>query len=119
VNRGSSWQGTVFEGMSKLPNPEGKPFIELFKHGSWSIEMYAPRGTDGQHPHEQDEVYVVASGEGAFVAGDDRYAFGPGDALFVPAGVAHHFEDFSDDLAVWVIFGGPMGGEKTGAPAEG
>jgi hypothetical protein len=31
--------------------------------------------------------------------------------LFVPAGVEHRFEDFSDDFAVWVVFWGPDGGE--------
>ena len=35
----------------------------------------------------------------------------PGDLLFVPAGVVHRFEEFTDDLAVWVIFYGPEGGE--------
>jgi hypothetical protein len=32
--------------------------------------------------------------------------------LFVPAGVVHRFEDFSDDLAIWVMFYGPEGGEE-------
>jgi hypothetical protein len=31
--------------------------------------------------------------------------------------VEHRFEDFSDDLAVWVIFYGPDGGEQTGSGA--
>jgi hypothetical protein len=31
--------------------------------------------------------------------------------LFVGAGVEHRFEEFSDDLAVWVFFYGPEGGE--------
>jgi len=31
--------------------------------------------------------------------------------LFVPAGVEHRFENFSDDFATWVIFYGPEGGE--------
>jgi hypothetical protein len=26
--------------------------------------------------------------------------------LFVPAGMIHHFEKFSDDFATWVIFYG-------------
>jgi mannose-6-phosphate isomerase-like protein (cupin superfamily) len=26
--------------------------------------------------------------------------------MFVPAGVEHRFESFSDDLAVWVVFVG-------------
>ena len=48
---------------------------------------------------------------GQFVNGAERHPFGPGDVLFVSAGVPHRFEDFSDDLAVWVIFYGPEGGE--------
>jgi hypothetical protein len=38
--------------------------------------------------------------------------FGPGDLLFVPPGVAHCFEEFTDELAVWVLFYGPPGGES-------
>ncbi|MDQ3378133.1 MAG: cupin domain-containing protein, partial [Actinomycetota bacterium] len=40
----------------------------------------------------------------------------PGDALFVPAGVEHRFENFTDDLVAWVVFYGPEGGEE---PEEG
>ena len=43
-------------------------------------------------------------GHGEFIAGDKRTPFGTGDILFVAAGLVHRFEDFSDDLAVWVIF---------------
>lgn len=31
--------------------------------------------------------------------------------LFVPAGTEHHFENFSDDFATWVMFYGKLGGE--------
>ena len=55
---------------------------------------------------------MVASGRGTFVHGGQRTEFGPGDLLFVPAGVVHRFEDFGDDLALWVIFYGPEGGER-------
>jgi hypothetical protein len=34
-----------------------------------------------------------------------------GDLLFVAAGAEHRFEDFTDDLAVWVVFYGPCGGK--------
>jgi mannose-6-phosphate isomerase-like protein (cupin superfamily) len=86
------------------------------KHGSMSLRFYAPRGTDPQTPHEQDEIYLVASGRGFFVQGVDeknleRRHFGPGDVIFVPAGRIHRFEGFSDDFGTWVIFWGPLGGE--------
>ena len=52
-------------------------------------------------------------GRGAFTFGGERVKFGPGDVLFVPAGVVHRFEDFSDDFVVWVLFYGPEGGEAS------
>ena len=55
---------------------------------------------------------MVASGRGEFVSeGGGRVSFGPNDLLFAAAGVAHRFENFSDDFAVWVLFYGPEGGE--------
>jgi mannose-6-phosphate isomerase-like protein (cupin superfamily) len=103
---------TVTEALSRIPGARGERFVELLKRGALSIELYAPRGADPQKPHRQDEVYVVVSGSGMFRNGDRRDPFGPGDLLFVPAGVTHRFEEFSDDLAVWVIFAGPEGGER-------
>src|SRR3712207_8780767 len=46
----------------------------------------------------RSELYVVVSGSGRFVNGGERHAFGPGDVLFVPAGVVHRFEEFTEDL---------------------
>jgi mannose-6-phosphate isomerase-like protein (cupin superfamily) len=104
-------QLTVAQGLARLPGPDGERFVELFRHGTLSVELYAPRGTDPQSPHTRDEVYVVAAGRGTFQNGAARHAFAPGDVLFVPAGVVHRFESFSDDLVVWVFFYGPEGGE--------
>jgi mannose-6-phosphate isomerase-like protein (cupin superfamily) len=109
------FHGRAEEWVTKLPTPLGERFICAFEHGSLAIELYAPRGIDPQMPHDRDEVYVVVRGTGFFVNGPERHAFGPGDLLFVPAGVLHRFEDFTDDLAVWVVFYGPEGGEATQA----
>ena len=103
---------TVADGLGRLPGPEGERFVELFRRGTLSVELYAPRTNDPQAPHAQDEVYVVVSGTGMFRNGAHLHPFAPGDLLFVPAGVVHRFEDFSDDFVVWVVFYGPRGGEK-------
>lgn len=87
------------------------PYKELFSHGTLSIEIYKPESIDDQEPHDQDEVYVIASGTGQFVNGQSRHSFKQGDVLFVPAGVIHRFEYFSSDFSSWVIFYGPSGGE--------
>lgn len=76
-----------------------------------SVEIYQPQGHDPQQPHLQDEVYVVISGSGIFQNGAEKYPFGAGDFLFVPAGVNHRFLDFTEDFKTWVIFYGEAGGE--------
>jgi mannose-6-phosphate isomerase-like protein (cupin superfamily) len=102
---------TAAELLRQLPGPAGERFAVALERGGFSVEMYAPRGSDLQQPHSRDEVYVVVTGRGEFVNGSERHAFAPGDLLFVPAGVEHRFEHFADDLAVWVVFCGPEGGD--------
>jgi mannose-6-phosphate isomerase-like protein (cupin superfamily) len=110
---------TVAEAMERLPGQGGVRFAEVLEHGSLVVEIYAPRGTDPQTPHTRDEVYVVVHGTGEFVNGPESKSFGPGDVLFVPAGVEHRFERFTEDLIVWVIFYGPEGGEAALAERQG
>lgn len=95
----------------KAPLPPGRRSSLLMKHGTMELRWYAPRGADPQTPHDQDELYLVHRGTGQFQCGERRTAFGPGDALFAAAGEIHRFEDFSDDLELWVIFWGRKGGE--------
>ena len=95
----------------QLKSSEGN-FIELFKHGSLSVELYRPDKIDPQMPHDKDEIYVIISGHGAFVLEDERTTFSPGDILFVPAKATHRFENFTDNFATWVLFFGPVGGEN-------
>ena len=101
----------VLTGLDQLPGPDGQRYIELFRHGSLAVELYAPRGNDPQTPHSRDEIYVIISGSGRFHLGSARNPFGPGRRLFVPAGEEHRFLDFGDNFAAWVFFYGPEGGE--------
>jgi len=106
---------TVDEAMARLADRHDRRFETVFRRGTLMVEIYAPRGHDPQTPHTRYEVYVVVKGSGQFVSGSQRHPFGPGDFLFVSAGVAHRFEDFTDDLIVWVLFYGPEGGEGANA----
>lgn len=108
----SRFRVPLADGLARIPGPGGERFASVFERGSLSVEVYAPRGRDPQKPHTRDEVYIVVEGSGTFLCADAREPFGPGDFLFAPAGVPHSFQDFSDDLTVWVIFYGPEGGEK-------
>jgi mannose-6-phosphate isomerase-like protein (cupin superfamily) len=91
---------------------DGTRYMELLRHGSLAVEVYAPRGSDDQGVHDRDEVYVVIAGTGTFACAGERRPFAAGALLFVPAGVEHRFEDFSDDFSTWVLFYGPHGGEE-------
>lgn len=91
--------------------PADKRSFYPIRHGSMRVGLYAPRGHDPQSPHDQDEIYIVHKGTGTFRNGSESRPFGPGDVIFVKAGVDHRFETFSDDFETWVVFWGPKGGE--------
>lgn len=100
------------EKASQLLKESKGVFIELFKHGSLVVEFYKPDKVDKQQSHTRDEIYVIATGTGVFYHAGRTRNFAPGDFLFVPAGVEHRFESFTEDFATWVFFYGPEGGEK-------
>ncbi|MHA1538183.1 MAG: cupin domain-containing protein [Alphaproteobacteria bacterium] len=106
----AGWSAGVEELLGQIP-ARGMPSVSAFRHGTLEVKLYAPRGEDTQSPRTRDEIYVVVRGRGQATIASERKAFGPSDILFVPAGVDHRFEDFSDDLALWVMFYGPEGGE--------
>tara|TARA_A100001037_G_scaffold55992_1_gene48179 strand:- start:345 stop:683 length:339 start_codon:yes stop_codon:yes gene_type:complete len=93
------------------PETPGARYVEPASNGTMRLGLYAPRDHDPQRPHDQDELYIVQSGTGILRCDGGKQPFGPGDVLFVGAGVEHRFEDFSDDFAAWVVFWGPTGGE--------
>jgi len=109
--------------LSRIPGapsrqwPDGERYATGFEHGTMSLGLYAPVGSDPQQPHKRDEIYIVEGGTGTFVLEDRSVSLAPGDAVFVPAGASHRFEDFSPDFRTWVIFWGPDGGESSGEGA--
>src|SRR3982074_1218736 len=88
----------------RIPGPDGKRFASILDQGgALEVEIYAPRGVDPQNPHRRDELYGGVRGSGFFRMENLRERFGPGDLLLAPAGAVHRFEEFSDDLVVWVM----------------
>lgn len=101
---------TIEQFLSTLPLPAN----EKWKDGVWDVEpfekngvklvFFAPRGTDYQTFHDEDEFYFIARGSATLVIDDDRHSCSAGDVFFVEAKVLHRFEDISDDFATWAIF---------------
>ena len=111
-------KASAAELLQRLPGPVsaawpmGERFTQAFARGTMSVELYAPRGSDPQTPHAQDELYFIQSGSGRFRIEAEYYSFAAGDCFFVAAGVEHRFEEFSADFSTWVVFWGPDGGER-------
>lgn len=103
---------TTQKALQAVQNSADGQYAVLLENGSMELGCYKPVGVDEQTPHDQDEIYIVQTGTGSLVRDEEMIPFEPGDALFVAAGVDHHFVDFSDDFAAWVIFYGPIGGES-------
>jgi len=109
------------EAREHIPGSAGEHAVSFLRRGTvnamLALGRYAPlpRPTT---PHAQDEIYVVIQGRGVFFHDGKREPFETGDLLFVAAGTEHRFEDFTDDLAVWVVFYGPDGGEVPGGSSH-
>lgn len=96
---------------ARIPGPAGEHSVSVLQRGTLDVKLSLPTPPNQQTPHAQDEVYVVIRGRGILLHDGERDPFESGDVLFVAAGTEHRFEDFSEDLAVWVVFYGPRGGE--------
>ncbi len=99
------------EARARIPGPNGERSINFLRRGSLDVKLSRPLPPNQQTPHAQDEVYIVIRGRGVLLHEGKRESCEAGDCLLVAAGTEHHFEDFSEDLAVWVVFYGPPGGE--------
>jgi mannose-6-phosphate isomerase-like protein (cupin superfamily) len=89
----------------------GRPYLEFIRTGAMSVGLYVlrPGEQDRQQPHTEDEVYLVVAGRSSFTAGEATRLVGPGDTLYVEAGVPHHFHEIAEELQLLVVF----------APSEG
>jgi mannose-6-phosphate isomerase-like protein (cupin superfamily) len=100
------------EAMKQLLEQSEFPFTVVMKNGNMTVEYFSPQEIDEQTPHTQDELYVIIKGHATLCRDGKRISCKKADIIFVPAGMNHWFENFSDDFATWVIFYGPRGGER-------
>ena len=107
-----TYKVTAEDALKQLLQQSEFPFTVMMKHETMTIEYFAPQEVDTQTPHKQDEIYVIIKGHATFYRDGKRTSCKKNDILFVPAGMEHYFEKFSDDFATWVIFYGPEGGES-------
>ena len=98
-----------------IPGPAGERAVMVLQRGTLDVALSLPVPPNQQTPHVQDEIYVIIRGRGVLIHDGKRDPFESGDLLFVAAGIEHHYEDFSGDLALWRVFYGRDGGEVADA----
>jgi mannose-6-phosphate isomerase-like protein (cupin superfamily) len=99
------------EAQSRIPGPAGEHAVRMLQRGTLDVALSVPVHPIQQNPHTQDELYIIVRGRGVLLHDGKRDRFEAGDLLFVAAGTEHDFENFTEDLAVWRVFYGPLGGE--------
>jgi len=103
---GSGWQ--LFDLTELQEGASSTGYLRLVDEDSLSAGIYRlpAGGSDGQSPHQRDEIYYVLQGEAVLEVEDDLLEVSAGSIAYVQAGAAHRFVDFSEDVAVLVIFSG-------------
>lgn len=97
------YQITLEDAIARLGKQRQQIFTDLMKKGTMQVQYYAPEKTRVLQPRQQDEIFVIASGFTTFYRNGERLSCRAGDVLFVPAGMEHRFENYTDDFATWVV----------------
>ena len=102
------WQGWAADG-----EPASEPrYKTFFTEGDTptsglvqGLLEYPPGARSLAHRHTPVETYYVLSGRGMGQIGDAALPIGPGDAVFVPSGVVHAFENTGPDTlrVIWTL----------------
>ncbi len=83
-----------------------RPYLPFLNVPTLRTGLYAlpAGGTDGQQPHDKDEVYYVIEGRSGMTIDDEEYMIEPGSVIFVAAHAEHRFHDIKEDLQLLVFF---------------
>ena len=86
--------------------PAGHNYFELIRVPAMWAGLYVlqPGEPDKQEPHRENELYYVVGGRATIRVGAEDRPVAPGSAIFVPAGVEHHFHSITVELQVLVVF---------------
>jgi quercetin dioxygenase-like cupin family protein len=104
----SGLQSFDLEELEKLAE-QAQPYHEFLRRRGMSLGIYVlpAGGTDRQHPHGSDEVYVVLRGRGALRVQGQDHEVRAGSVISVDHGEEHNFVDITEELHVLVIFAPP------------
>jgi len=102
-------------------NPDQHVHIEIPHGFNIGGARQPPNCINSQHSHETAEVFVVQSGQWAFLLGPDKedgeVVLGPGDTISIPIHVFRGFKNVGDEVGfLFAVLGGDDPGHVTWAP---
>jgi quercetin dioxygenase-like cupin family protein len=95
--------------LEELQADRSRSYAEFLRRPGLSMGIYhlPVGGTDPQHPHKADEIYVVLAGRATLEVEGDKLAVNAGKVVSVDIGADHRFIDVTEDLQVLVVFAPP------------
>src|SRR5215218_9888841 len=95
--------------LEQLQADRSRSYAEFPRRPGMSMGIYhlPVGGTDPQHPHAADEIYVVLAGRATLEIEGERPDVGRGRVVSVDVGADHRFVDVTDDLQVLLVFAPP------------
>ena len=84
-------------------------YLEFLRVPDLSMGLYVLKtgADDGQKPHHEDEVYVVAAGRGKIRVNDEDRDVQTGSIVYVPKHAPHKFHSVTEELHLLVFFAPP------------
>jgi quercetin dioxygenase-like cupin family protein len=88
---------------------QARPYREFLRRRGMSLGMYVlpVGGTDNQHPHASDEIYIVLRGRGTLRVRDQDHEVRQGSVISVDHAEEHRFTGIDEDLHILVVFAPP------------
>lgn len=83
---------------------EDRSYREVLSKDSMGVELAHYPNPEPKNPHSEDELYYIISGSGMARVGEETYAIGEGDVVFVEQGVEHDFLDIEDEITALTVF---------------
>lgn len=73
------------------------------KKAALGYSVFTPGTSAPQKIHAEEELAYVLSGQGEITVGEESIAYGPGTAIYIPAGVPHGVRNGGDEDVVMVF----------------
>ena len=79
--------------------PKSRYFIDVMDTPTMAVGIINLKKNqkDTQQPHDSDEIYYVIGGIGKIIIDGSEQEIKPGNIIYIPKNVSHHFQTVDED----------------------